>query len=148
MAYRLTSGFPWRPLVLGPLTVTLFAIALYSYNDQQVEPGLILLGFAFAVPMTWIVLAARDAESAESPLRQLVPRLTAVLVLGSAFLGFMMRARNPRISLIEAGFMIFYAAAGALASRSFSGKPKRPTLTAVSGGNQRRRQKREAKLGK
>jgi hypothetical protein len=148
MAYRLTSGFPWRPLVLGPLTVTLFAIALYFYNDQQVELGLILLGFAFAVPMTWIVLAARDAESAESPLRQFVPRLTAVLVLGSAFLGFMMRARNPRISLIEAGFMIFYAAAGALASRSFSGKPKRPTLTAVSGGNQRRRQKREAKLGK
>jgi hypothetical protein len=148
MAYRLTSGFPWRPLVLGPLTVTLFAIALYFYNDQQVELGLILLGFAFAVPMTWIVLAARDAESAESPLRQFVPRLTAVLVLGSAFLGFMMRARNPRISLIEAGFMIFYAAAGALASRSFSGKPRRPTLTAVSGGNQRRRQKREAKLGK
>jgi hypothetical protein len=128
--------------------VALFAVALYFYNGQQVELGLILLGLAFAVPMTWIVLAARDAESAESPVRQLVPRLTAVLILGSAFLALVMRGQNPRITVIEAGFIIFYAAAGALASRIFNAKPKRPTLTAVSGGNQRPRQKRAAKLGK
>lgn len=143
-----TRRFPWRPVVLGSLTLVLFALALYFYNDQQVEVGLYLLGFAFAVPMTWIVLAARDAESGESPVRQFVPRLTTVLVLGSAFLAFVMRAKSPRISIIEAGFMIFYAAAGALASRIFNAKPKRPTLTAVSGGNQRPRQKRQAKLGK
>lgn len=148
MASSLNSGFPWRPVMLGPLAVALFSIALYLYNDQQVELALILLGFAFAVPMTWIVLAARDADSRESPVRQLVPRLTAVLVLGSAFLAFVMRAKDPAITVIEAGFMIFYVAAGTLAWRIFSAKAKRPTLTAISGGNQRARHKREAKLGK
>ena len=82
-----SNGFPWRPAVLGPLAVTLFALAMYFYNNLQPEIGLTLLGFAFAVPMIWVVLAACDADSAESPVRQFVPRLTTVLVLGSAFLG-------------------------------------------------------------
>jgi hypothetical protein len=142
------GGFSWRPAVLGPLAVTLFALAMYFYNNLQPEIGLTLLGFAFTAPMIWVVLAARDAESAESPVRQFVPRLTTVLVLGSAFLGFVMRDRYPLITVIEAAFIIFYIAAGALALRFFRGKPKRPTLTALSGGNQTRRQKRAMRRGK
>ena len=137
----LNKEFPWRPIVLGPVAAVLFALALYFYNNQQVEIGLILLGLAFSIAMTWIVLACRDAESAESPVRQFVPRLTAVLVLGSAFIAFVMRARDPRIPFIEAGFIIFYTAAGGLAMRIFNAKPKRPPLTAISGGNHRPRQK-------
>jgi uncharacterized membrane protein len=142
------NGFPWRPAVLAPLAVTLFALAMYFYNNLQPEIGLTLLGFAFMVPMVWVVLAARDAESAESPVRQFVPRLTTVLVLGSAFLGFVMRDRYPLITVIEAGFIIFYIAAGALALRMFNSKPRRPTLTALSGGNQTPRQRREARREK
>jgi hypothetical protein len=149
MARSLNSnGFPWRPAVLGPLGVTLFALAIYFYNNLQPEIGLTLLGFAFMAPMVWVVLAARDAENAESPVRQFVPRLTIVLVLGSAFLGLVMRDRYPSITVIEATFIIFYIAAGALALRIFSGKPKRPALTALSGGNQTPRQRREARRGK
>ena len=143
-----SNAFPWRPAVLGPLGVTLFALAIYFYNNLQPELGLTLLGFAFMTPMVWVVLAARDAENAESPIRQFVPRLTTVLVLGSVFLGFVMRDRYPRITVIEAAFIIFYIAAGALALRIFSGKPKRPTLTALSGGNQTPRQRREGRRGK
>ena len=142
------SGFPWRPAVLGPLAVTLFALAMYFYNNLQPEIGLTLLGFAFMVPMVWVVLAARDAENAESPVRQFVPRLTTMLILGSAFLGFVMHDRYPRIAVIEAGFIIFYIAAGALALHTFNSKPRRPTLTALSGGNQTPRQRREARREK
>jgi len=132
------SGFPWRPAVLGPLAVTLFGLAMYFYNSMRMELALTLLGFAFAMPMVWVVLAARDAETAESPVRQFIPRLTSVLVLGSAFLGFMMRGKYPRISVIEAAFIVFYVAAGAVSMRIFSSKPVRPTLTAVSVGTGRR----------
>jgi hypothetical protein len=142
------NGFPWRPVVLAPLGLLLFALAMYFYNNLQPEIGLTLLGLAFMAPMIWAVLAARDAENAESPVRQFVPRLTTVLVLGSAFLGFVMRDKYPRIPVIEAAFIIFYIAAGALALRIFNGKPKRPTLTALSGGNQTPRQRREARRGK
>jgi len=142
------SGFPWRPVVLGPLALTLFAFAMYFYDNLQPEIALTLLGFAFAVPMIWVVLAARDAENAESPVRQFVPRLTIILILGSAFLGVVMRDNYPRISVIEAAFIIFYIAAGGLALRIFNAKPKRPTLTALSGGNQGPRQRREARRGK
>lgn len=148
MAPSLNNGFPWRPALLGPIAVALFALAIYFYNDVQVEIGLTLLGFAFAVPMMWVVLAARDADSVESPVRQFVPRLTTMLVLGSAFLGFIMRDKYPRITVIEAAFIIFYIAAGALTLRIFKAKPKRPMLTALSGGNQSLRQKREGRRGK
>ncbi len=139
-----SSGFPWRLAVLGPLAVTLFALAMYFYNNMQPEVGLTLLGFAFAVPMVWVVLAARDADSAESPVRAFVPRLTTMLVLGSAFLGFMMWDRYPRITAMEAAFIVFYLAAGGFALRIFNAKPKRPTLTALSGGNQTPRQRRRS----
>jgi hypothetical protein len=135
-------------VVLGPLALTLFGLAIYFYNNLQPQIGLTLLGFAFAVPMVWLVLAARDAESAESPVRQLVARLTTVLVLGSCFLGFVMRDKYPSIPVIEAAFIIFYLAAGALTLRIFRGKPKRPPLTALSGGNPSPRQRREARRGK
>jgi len=148
MARSPSSGFSWRPAVLGPLGVILFALAMYFYNKLEPEIGVTLLGLAFVTPMVWVVFAAREAEHAESPIRQFVPRLTTVLVLGSAFLGFMMRDRYPRITLIEAGFIIFYVAAGALALHMFNRKPRRPTLTALSGGNQSPRQKREARRGK
>jgi hypothetical protein len=142
------SSFPWRPVVLGPLTLTLFAFAMYFYNNLQPETALTLLGFAFGVPMVWVVLAARDAENAESPVRQFVPRLTIVLILGSAFLGFVMRDKYPRIPVIEAAFIIFYIAAGGFALRVFNAKPRRPTLTALSGGNPGPRQRREARREK
>jgi hypothetical protein len=142
------GGFPWRAAVLGPMAVVLFALAMYFYNNLQPEIGLTLLGFAFAVPMVWVVLAARDAQTAESPVRQFVPRLTTVLVLGSAFLGFVMRDKYPRIPIMEAGFIVFYIAAGALTLRIFNAKPRRRTLTALSGGNPSPRQKREARRGK
>lgn len=145
---RNSRGFPWRPMVLGPLALTLFALAMYFYNNLQPEVALTLLGFAFAVPMVWVVLAARDAEDAESPVRQFVPRLTIILVLGSAFLGVVMRERYPRIPIIEAGFIIFYIAAGGLSLRIFSSKPRRPTLTALSGGHQGPRQRRQARREK
>ncbi len=133
-----TSAFPWRPLVLGPLTLTLFGLAMYFYDRLQPELALTLLGCAFAVPMVWIVLAARDAENTESPVRQLVPRLTIVLVLGSAFLAFTMKDKYPRIPLIEGAFIIFYLAAGILTLKIFSSKPRGPNLRAVGGRNQGR----------
>jgi hypothetical protein len=148
MAMSGDNRFAWRPAVLGPLTVTLFALAVYFYNNLQLEVGLTLLGLAFSVPMIWIVLAARDAENAESPVRQLAPRLTVVLVLGSAFLGFVMREKSPYISIIEGAFIIFYIAAGTLILRILKSKTGRPTLTALSAGNQNPRQRREARRGK
>ena len=130
------SGFPWRLAVLGPLFVTLFALAMYFYNNMQPEVGLALLGFSFAVPMVWVVLAAREADSTDSLLRTFIPRLTSMLVLGSAFLGYMMWSVNPHITAIEAGFIVFYISAAALAMHIFNTRPKRPQLTALSGGNQ------------
>jgi len=50
----------------------------------------------------------------------------------------MMRGKYPRISVIEAAFIVFYVAAGAVSMRIFSSKPVRPTLTAVSVGTGRR----------
>jgi hypothetical protein len=137
-------GFPWRPLVLAPLTLGLFSLAMYFYDKLQPEIALTLLGFAFAVPMVWIVLAAREAENTESPVRQLVPRLTVVLVLGSAFLALMMKDKYPRIPLIEAAFIIFYLAAGALTLKIFSSKPRGPNLRAVGGRSYRRNPGRHA----
>jgi hypothetical protein len=111
---------------------------------MQPEIGLTLLGFAFTVPMVWVVLAARRADS-ESPLRAFIPRLTTMLILGSAFLGYMMWSVNPHITAIEAGFIVFYLAAAALALRIFNARPKRPQLTALSGGNQTPRQRRRSR---
>jgi hypothetical protein len=141
MANKGGGEFPWRAAILGPLTVILFALALHFYNNLQQWTGLLLLGVTFAVPMIWAVLAARDAETADSPIRQFVPRMTAMLVLGSAFLGFTMWSVDPRITAMEGGFVVFYIGAAYAAIRILEHKPKRPQLKAVSGGNPAPRQR-------
>jgi hypothetical protein len=139
------SGFPLRAAIFGLLTVVLFALAIWFYNNLQPVIGLSLLGAAFAVPMIWVVLAARDAENADTPLRGFIPRLTAMVVLGSAFLGYTMWSVNPQITAIEGGYIAFYLLAAFIAMRIFKGKPKRPTLTALSGGNLTRRERRRSR---
>ena len=57
---------------MSGLAVALFALALWFYNNMQPEVGILLLDLAFAVPMVWAVLAARDANDPErhfSPVR-------------------------------------------------------------------------------
>ena len=139
------SGFPLRAAIFGLLTVVLFALAIWFYNNLEPVIGLTLLGTAFAAPMIWTVLAARDADSAETPLRGFIPRLTAMLVLGSAFLGYTMWSVNRRITAIEGGSIVFYLLAALIALRIFRGKPRRPTLTALSGGNLRPRERRRSR---
>lgn len=139
------SGFPLRAAIFGLLTVVLFALAIWFYDNLEPVIGLTLLGTAFAVPMIWVILAARDADSAESPLRGFIPRLTAMIVLGSSFLGYTMWSVNQRITEIEAGFIVFYILAAFVALRIFKGKPKRPTLTALSGGNLAPRERRRSR---
>jgi hypothetical protein len=134
--------FSWRAAVLAPLTAVLFGLGLYFYNEIQPEVGLALVDLAFAVPMIWMVLAARDTESADSPLRQWIPRMAAMLVLGSTFVGLMHWNVDRVITAMEAGFAAFYVAAALVAWRIFTRKPKRPQLTALSGGNLERRQRR------
>jgi hypothetical protein len=148
MAKNGDSRFPWRPAVLGPLTAILFVLAIYFYNNMQPDVGLALLGMAFTVPMVWIVLVAREADSAESQVRPFVPRITAVLVLGSLFLAYMTWDVDRHIAFMECAFTVVYVAAGAFAMRIFNSKPRRPTLTALSGGIHTPRQRREARRGK
>lgn len=136
--------FPWRAVILGPLFIVLFALAFYFYNDLRQGLGLVLLGTSFMVPMIWVVLAARDAEYADSPVRQFIPRMTAMLVLGSTLLAFTMWNVDPRISAMEGGFALLYIAAGLVALRVVNSRPKRPQLTALSGGNLERRQRRRS----
>ncbi|HXZ87701.1 MAG TPA: hypothetical protein VEF07_03955 [Candidatus Binataceae bacterium] len=136
--------FPWRAVILGPLFIALFALAFYFYNDLRQGLGLVLLGSSFMVPMLWVVLAARDAEYADSPVRQFIPRMTAMLVLGSTLLAFTMWNVDPRISAMEGGFALLYIAAGLVALRFINSRPKRPQLTALSGGNLERRQRRRS----
>jgi hypothetical protein len=139
------STFPWRLAILGPSTTLLFSLALYFYDNAQPRLGLGLLGVAFAVPMTWIVLAARDAEYSDSPLRAFVPRLTVWLVLGSVMLGAMQWNNDRSVTTMEVGFAILYLAAAILAMRILDGRPRRPQLTAINGGNLERPQRRRAK---
>jgi hypothetical protein len=141
MANKGGSEFPWRAAILGPLTLLLFALALHSYDNLEQWTGLLLLGVTFSVPMIWLVLAARDTEAADSPIREFVPRMTAMLVLGSMFLGFTMWSVNPRITAMEGGFVVFYIVAAYTATRILDHKPKRPQLKAVSGGNPAPRQR-------
>ena len=137
------SRFPWRPAILGPLTVSLFGLALYFYNNLQPEIGLVLLGVTFAIPMVWVILAAREAEHGDSPVREFIPRISSMLVLGSSFLGYSMWSVDRRITALEACFVAFYVAAAFTAIRILDGKPKRPQLTALSGGNIERRRRRQ-----
>lgn len=139
------SGFPWRAAILGPLTVLLFAFALYFYNDMQPELGLALLGVTFMVPLVWVILAAREAEYSDVPMRNFVPRMTAWLVLGAALLGFMYWNVDRRISAMETLFVLIYVGAAFAALRILNSKARRPQLTALSGGNIERRQRPRAK---
>ena len=95
--------------------------------------------------MGWVILAAREAEYSDSPLRNFVPRLTVWLVLGSVVLGTMQWNVDRRITAMEAGFAILYVVAAGAAIRILNRRPKRPQLTALSGGNLERRQRRRAR---
>ncbi len=145
MARNSESAFPWRLAILGPLTALLFVLALYFYDNLQPRLGLGLLGAAFAVPMTWIVLAARDAEYSDSPMRSFIPRLTVWLVLGSVILGTMHWNTDRLITAMEMGFAVLYLLASAIAMHLLNSRPKRPQLTALSGGNLERPQRRRSK---
>jgi hypothetical protein len=138
------NAFPWRVAILGPLFILLFALAFYFYNDLRQGLGLVLLGVSFSVPMLWLVLAARDAEYSDSPVRQFIPRMTSMLVLGSTLLGFTMWNVDLRISAMEGGFALVYLLTGLIALRIIKSRPKRPQLTALSGGNLERRQRRRS----
>jgi hypothetical protein len=144
MATNGDTRLPWRAAILAPLAAVLFGLGLYSYNNMQPEVGLALVGFAFAVPMIWIVLAARDAESPDSQVRAWIPRMTAMLVLGSTFVGMTHWTVNRTITAIEAGFALFYMVAAVTAWRIIAGKPKRPRLMALDGGNLARRQRKRS----
>ena len=144
MAQSSEGDFPWRVAGLGPLAAALFISAFYFYNDLQPELGLALLGFAFGVPMVWVILAAREAEYSDSPIRTFVPRLTVWLVIGSTILGTMQWNVARRISAIEAGFAVFYVAAAIVATQILNSRPRRPQLTALSGGNLEHPQRRRS----
>jgi hypothetical protein len=141
-------NFPWRPAILGPLSFALFLSALYFYNNLQPELGLLLLGVTFSVPMGWIILAARAAEYSDSPVRGFVPRLTLWLVLGSIILGAMHWNVDKRITVMEASFAVIYIVAAYAAKWALDRRPKRPQLTALSGGNLERRRRKLTDGGK
>jgi hypothetical protein len=133
------AQFPWRGAVFTVCTIALIATAIALYNTGRQIPGLGALGFGFAVPMVWLILAARDATSAESNIRRFIPRLMVWMVVGSAFLGIFWWSVNRNVSLMEAGFGAFYVVAGLAAIRIFDAKGRRPALQAVGGRNQPRR---------
>lgn len=141
-------NFPWRLAILAPLTFALFLAALYFYNNLQPELGLLLLGVTFAVPLGWVILAARAAEYSDSPIRSFVPRLTLWLVLGSVILGAMHWNVDRRITLMEIGFATIYIGSAYAAKRTLDRRPKRPKLTALSGGNLERRRRKLTDGGK
>jgi hypothetical protein len=138
------NQFPWRLAILGPLTALLFALALYVYDNLEPRLGLGLLGGAFAVPTIWVVLAARDAEYSDSPLRAFVPRLTVWLVLGSIMLGVTQWNNDRTVTAMEGGFALFYLVGAFVAIRILNGRPRRPQLKPISGGNLERPQRRRS----
>jgi hypothetical protein len=129
------APFPWRGAILAALTVILFGLAIWFYNNNELELGFLLLGLAFVVPMVWVILAAREAGP-ETPLRSFIPRLAGWLVLGSAFLGVFWWHVDPRITAMEGGFAAFYIAAAFIAMRLLRDKPHhdRPNLRSIEGG--------------
>jgi hypothetical protein len=133
---------------MSGLAVALFALALWFYNNMQPELGILLLDLAFAVPMVWAVLAARDANDPETPLRRFVLRIGAWLALGAGMLGTFWWSVDRRISVMEAMFGVFYIAMAFATIRVIAAKDKgRPHLTAISGGNipTRQRQRRRSR---
>jgi hypothetical protein len=144
MAREENIAFPWRGAILAALTFGLMLLAFYFYDNLQPRLGLGLLGVTFTIPMAWIILAAREAEYDDSPLRNFVPRLTVWLVLGSVVLGTMQWNVDRSITSMEAAFAAIYIVAAIVARRIFKGRPKRPQLTALTGCNLERRQPRRA----
>ncbi len=122
--------------------VVLFALALYLYNSMQPQLGLVLLAVTFAIPMGWMVLAAREADYNDSPLRNFAPRLTIWLVLGAIILGATQWNVDRRITYMWIGFALLYVGCGLAALRILSRRPRRPQLTALAGGNLERRRTR------
>jgi hypothetical protein len=129
----------WRAIVLGPLAAALFFLALW-FNDRSGDVrSMICLGLSFSLAMVWVVLAARDTENPNSPLRGFIPKMTTFLVLGTAFLAASRWNIDKRISAMETGFAAFYIVAGYLAMRILQGKRERPQLKAVSDPKRRPR---------
>jgi hypothetical protein len=122
----------WRALVLGPLAAALFFMALWFNDASSDARGPICLGLSFSIAMLWVMLAARSSTSPNSPLRGFIPKMTAFLVLGTAFVGVTRWNIDRRVSAIEAGFAAFYIIAGYLALRTFATKSKRSELPAMS----------------
>ena len=146
MAQEAKTNFPWRGATFAALTLGLFFLALYFYDNFRLRLGIGLLGITFTIPMIWVILAAREAEYDDSPLRNFVPRMTIWLVLGSVILGTMQWNVDRPIAAMEAGFAAFYLVAAVVTIRILKGRPKRPQLTALSGGNlERPRQRRRAR---
>lgn len=127
------AQFPWRGAVFAAATVGLIGSAIALYNTGHQIPGLAALGFGFAIPMVWLILAARDAADADSNIRRFIPRLMIWMVVGSAFLGIFWWNIDHKVSLMEAGFGAFYIVAGLAAIRIFDAKGRQPTLQAVGG---------------
>jgi hypothetical protein len=122
----------WRALVFGPLAAALFFLALW-FNDERLDArGPICLGLSFAVAMVWVILAARASDNPNSPLRGFVPKMSAFLVLGTAFVAAARWNTDKRISAIEVGFAAFYIIAGYLAVRTFGANCNRPQVKGVS----------------
>ena len=103
-----------------------------AYNTGRQIPGLAVLGFGFALPMVWVLIAARAATSPDSIVRRFIPRIVIWLAVGSAFLGMFWWNVDRRVSLMEAGFGAFYIVAGFAAIRIFDAKGRRPHLQSVS----------------
>jgi NADH:ubiquinone oxidoreductase subunit 2 (subunit N) len=129
----------WRPLVLGPTAVVLFFLALWFNDGGTALLGIILLDVSFCVAMLWVVLAARATDNLNSPLRAFVPKLTAFLVLGAAFLAATRWRTDKRISAMELGFVALYVIAGYITTRIFEAKSKPLQLKPVTDRKRARR---------
>ena len=129
----------WRPLVLGPTAVVLFFLALWFNDGGTALLGIILLDVSFCVAMVWVVLAARATDNLNSPLRAFVPKLTAFLVLGAAFLAATRWHTDKRISAMELGFVALYVIAGYITTRIFEAKSKPLQLKPVTDRKRARR---------
>ncbi len=125
------AQFSWRGGIFAACTVALIVTAIVLYNTGRQIPGLAFLGFGFALPMVWVLIAAREATSPDSVVRRFIPRMIIWLAVGSAFLGMFWWNVDRRISLMEAGFGAFYIVAGTAAIRMFDAKGRRPNLQAV-----------------
>jgi phosphatidylglycerophosphate synthase len=121
----------WRPLELGPTAVILFFLALWFNDGGTALIGIILLDLSFTIAMLWVVLAARATDNLNSPLRAFVPKLTAFLVLGAAFLAATRWRTDKRISAMELGFAALYVIAGYITTRIFEAKSKPVQLKPV-----------------